>query len=398
MSQDSSRRPPKYCKQIDSQGIARAYVRLGGKRVYLGTYGTADSRQRYAELIGTDHEDLTTADGSQVATPPTVNEVLVAFLEYAQDYYRTADGTLGREYELMCEVAKILRHEAGRELAQDFGPKRLKAIRETMIDRDLSRKFINKQIDRIRRIFKWAAADEMIPPSVPQALGMVTGLRRGRTKAKEPEPVRPVADADVEATLEHLPQVVADMVRIQRLTGMRPGELVIMCPEDIDRSGPVWFYHPKDHKTAYRGHVRTIAIGPKCQAILIKYLVRAAGDCCFQPRDSEEKRRAAIHAERVTPLSCGNRPGKNLKSDPHWQPGEAYTAGSYRRAITRACKRADVESWTPHRLRHSAATEIRRAFGLDAAQSVLGHRHAQITEVYAELHTQRAAEVALRIG
>jgi hypothetical protein len=43
--------------------------------------------------------------------------------------------------------------------------------------------------------------------------------------APELPPVRPVDDEVVEATLPYLPEIVADMVRLQRLTGARPGEV-----------------------------------------------------------------------------------------------------------------------------------------------------------------------------
>ena len=45
-----------------------------------------------------------------------------------------------------------------------------------------------------------------------EALRHVKGLAKGRSEARESEPVGPVEEAVVEATLEHLPDVVADMV------------------------------------------------------------------------------------------------------------------------------------------------------------------------------------------
>jgi len=188
------------------------------------------------------------------------------------------------------------------------------------------------------------------------------------------------------------------MVRVQRLTGMRPGELTIMRPCEIDRTGEVWLYTPAKHKTQHRGHSRTIAIGPQCQIILLCYLARGVEDFLFQPRDSEAKRLATRSEGRTTPASCGNVRGTNRQESSQRSAGECYSVDSYRRAISRAAKRAGVEAWTPHRLRHTAATEVRRAFGLDAAQSVLGHKNAAITQVYAELHTERASEVAAEIG
>ena len=92
---------------------------------------------------------------------------------------------------------------------------------------DLSRKYVNKQIEHIKRMFKWAVSEELIPVAIHQALTTVTGLRKNRTPAKESEPIKPVDDAVVEQTLPWLSNVVADMVRIQRLTGCRPGEILL---------------------------------------------------------------------------------------------------------------------------------------------------------------------------
>jgi integrase len=211
-------------------------------------------------------------------------------------------------------------------------------------------------------------------------------------------PVRPVDIDVVDATIIELPDLLADMVQVQLLTGMRPGELVIMRPQDIDRSGKAWLYTPPKHKTDYLDHHRTIPIGPKAQAILLRYLARAADACLFQPRDSEAKRLADRSANRKVPLSCGNRRGSNCVSDPKKKPGIKYTTESYRQALQRAAKRAGVEKWSPHQLRHSAATAVRKEFGLDACQSVLGHRGAKVSEVYAEVDQVKAVEVALRIG
>jgi hypothetical protein len=77
----------------------------------------------------------------------------------------------------------------------------------------------------------------------------VAPLKRGRTQAKESEPVKPVARAVVEETLPMLRPVLADMVRLQMETGMRPGELVVLRAYDMDMTGPVWLYRPSSHKT-----------------------------------------------------------------------------------------------------------------------------------------------------
>jgi len=247
-------------------------------------------------------------------------------------------------------------------------------------------------------MFRWAAAEELIEAKIPQALSMVTGLRRGRTDAKEMAPVLPVDDAIVEATLKRLPAVVGDMVRLQRLTGMRPAEVCMVMPCDVNREGDVWEYRPMHHKTQHHGRERVIFLGPQSQGVLLRYLARDAQAHCFRPRDSEEKRRAAATANRKTPLSCGNVRGSNRRRKPKRSAGERYTTDSYRRAIHRACDKAGVERWSPNRLRHSKATEVRAKFGLEGAQVVLGHASADITQVYAERDATLGTRIAREIG
>jgi integrase len=80
------------------------------------------------------------------------------------------------------------------------------------------------------------------------------------------------------------------------------------------------------------------------------------------------------------------------------KPGDRYTTRAYAHVIARACRRAGVPVWGPNRLRHLAATSLRREFGLDVAQVVLGHASPDTTLIYAEADRERAAEAMLRIG
>ncbi|TWU27392.1 site-specific integrase [Bythopirellula polymerisocia] len=243
---------------------------------------------------------------------------------------------------------------------------------------------------------------------------MVAGLRQGRTEARETAPVLPVPDDIVEATLPHMPVVVGDMVRLQRLAGMRPNEVCILRPCDLDRNANVWVYRPESHKTEHHGRERLIFLGPKAQVVLLKYLARDSQAYCFRPAESEAKRRAQAHADRRTPPTCGNHPGSNRVAKPKRQAGARYSTDSYRRAIQRACDRAfpsaegmksedlanwqSSHRWAPIQLRHSAATEIRKKFGLEAAQIVLGHSKADVTQIYAERDVTKGLQVAQLIG
>jgi integrase len=155
----------------------------------------------------------------------------------------------------------------------------------------------------------------------------------------------------------------------------------------------------KEHKTAWHGHRRTIYVGPRAQEIVHPFLGGRAVDAfLFSPREAEADRRERMHAERVTPVSCGNGRGTNRKRHPKWEPGDCYDVDSYRRAIQRGCVLAGVPSWHPHQLRHNSATMLRKEFGIDTARIILGHKSAAITEVYAELDHGKAVEVIERVG
>ena len=91
-------------------------------------------------------------------------------------------------------------------------------------------------------MFKWGVTEELVPSSVYESLRTVEGLRKGRTTAPETKPVLPVDEAVVDATLPHLPPILADLLRLQRLTGCRPGEVCILRPCDVDPTGEVWAF------------------------------------------------------------------------------------------------------------------------------------------------------------
>ena len=85
----------------------------------------------------------------------------------------------------------------------DFGPLDLKDVRQRMIDNGHERKYINENVSRIRRMFKWGVENEVVPVTVYQALQAVDGLKKGRSLARESRPVFPVRDEVVTATLPH---------------------------------------------------------------------------------------------------------------------------------------------------------------------------------------------------
>ena len=388
-----SNQTPKYRKHRAS---GQAVVTLDGRDFYLGPHGTRASRREYDRLIGEWMQNGRCLP-TQETTDLTITQLAASYWKFAKGHYQK-NGRCTRVTPGIKIALRFLRQLYGDTQAADFGPLALKTVRQAMVEAGQSRRYVNDNVDRIRRMFKWAVAEELVPASVPQALSMVPGLRRGRTEARETAPVLPVDVETVEAILPHLSLVVADMVRLHRLTGARPAEVCIVRPCDVDTTGDVWLYRPESHKTEHHGRERVIFLGPQAQDVLRPYLLRPSEAYCFSPEESERKRRAEATEARTTPEGQGNRPGTNRKRRPKRTAGERYDTNSYRRAIHRACDKVGIERWSPNRLRHSAATEIRRQFGLEAAQTVLGHASADVTQVYAERDHEKAAEIMRAIG
>ena len=389
----SQQRVPSYRHHRPS---GQAVVTIDGKDHYLGKWNTKTSRREYERLIG---EWL--ANGRRL-TPDSqkadfrVCELLKAYLDFAKGYYLD-DGRPGKEYVCMKHASTPLLDCYSRTPVIEFGPLALKAVRQRWVDAGLTRKHINMRVNRIRRIFKWGVENELVPSSILHAIQAVAPLKRGRTTAPESEPVRPVPDEHVDAVLPKVSRQVAAMIELQRLSGMRPGEVVIMRPCDVDRSGKVWVYAPVDHKSAYRGHERHVYLGPKAQEVLAPWLLRAPEAFCFSAKEAEAERNAVRRQNRKSPMTPSQAKRKP-KAKSTRAKRDAYDVFSYRRAIKYGIALAGVPSWHPHQLRHNCATRMRREFGLDVAQIILGHRTADVTQVYAEVDRVKAIDVVTKAG
>jgi integrase len=398
-----------------------------------GAYDSAESRAAFATLL---LELEASLDRGRISDPNgiTVNEVLLAYVQHADKHYRGPDGSATGETQHVKVVCRAVRELYGMSPAADFGPLALKAVRQRFVAAGWCRRSVNQQIERVRRAFKWAAGEELIPFEVYHRLTAVTGLQKGRSAARETEPVGPVDDAVVDATLPFLNRHVRGLVEFQRLTGCRPGEACAARRCDIDTTGPVWLYRPPRHKGSWRGKARTIAIGPKAQSLLREFFTPGITDYLFSPRRAVEEVRAVRSANRRTPRypSHMKRNAAKRKAQPKRTPAERYNRVSYGVAIARACDRAfpppgelaqgeretrakwwacltdtqrdEVKAWQrehrwhPNQLRHTFATRVRKDHGLEAAQVLLGHSRADVTQVYAERNEELAAVVAAKIG
>lgn len=395
----------------------KAVVTLNGKDHYLGEHNTPQSKAAYQRLIA-EWQALGQRSAPQAGPSGiSIATLCVRYLDHCRDWYPDTKWNETKQTELALRYMEPYLMMP----AHEFGPLSLKAVRQIMLEATsaktgdrLSRQYINKMVDRLVRMFRWAAENELVPISCHAALVNVRGLQRGRTTAPEAAKVETVDDKMVEKTIKCCCNIIADMIRLQRLTGMRPGEVVRLTPAMIVAEGDIWRAEPEEHKTAWRGKKRVIFIGPKAQEILSKYLNRAADKPLFSPAEAVAQR----NKKRTRNCKGGNRAGYGrLTRNPEQRKlnyHDSYDTQSYGRAIMYACDRAfpvpegatedeakawrKKHRWSPNQLRHSAATEIRKKFGLEAAQVILGHAKADVTQIYADRDTELARSVVQSIG
>lgn len=166
---------PAYTKHRAS---GQAVVCIGGKDYYLGPHNSKASVAEYDRLIAEWAASGRAANFDKPEALPTINDLLVAYLRHAKEYF---GGGVRSEYANILHAVRPLKELYGRTIAADFGPLKLKAIRQRMIDaKTLNRNTINKRIHTIVRVFEWGAAKEMLLGEVHTALTKVRGLRAGR--------------------------------------------------------------------------------------------------------------------------------------------------------------------------------------------------------------------------
>ncbi|MGO8903919.1 MAG: tyrosine-type recombinase/integrase [Isosphaeraceae bacterium] len=350
-------RPPKYSLHAAS---GQARVRHNGKTTYLGRYGSPESKAAYAAFIADlpKPEEPAKIGCSAPGATLLVGEIVLKFFEHAKTYYVKGGTPTGEHVTIRCCLRPLVKR-FGELPAREFGPKKLKLVREDMIELGWSRRYCNKAVGIVKRCFTWAASEELVSGETAMALKTVQGLQEGRTAAREKPKVEPVSDADIDATLPHVSELVADAIRVMRLTGARPSEALAMTGDAIDRTDPsLWVFRLESHKCSHKDKNRAIMIGPKCQEVLSPCLVKTEPGAVLFPMDRT----------------------------------------SLRRAVDRGCKRAGVKNWSPNMVRHTFGTVVRAGHGLEAAQCLLGHSRADVTQTYAERDMRLAREIAIKIG
>lgn len=430
-----SDRIPSYPKKPHKRGAAR--ISVNGRDIWLGKWNSPESRLKYARIVA-ELESIGAALESQRAsesTPPaTIADLLNAHRIYAAKRYVKNGKPTSEVNSYRAALSPVF--DLYRDLTPDeFGPVALATCRDVLAKQGFVRKKVNQHIGRIRRVWKWGVANELVKETTWRALASVEGLRKG--EGIDRPKIKPVDNARVEAIRKHVLPPVWAMIELQRWTAMRPGEVVQLRSCDITVDDPAlpeeirglcWVYRPASHKTEHHEIARMVLIGPQAQDLLRAWLKPTDPTAyLFSPAEAVEFARAK-RKEKSRFAKAYKR-----KAKPKRAPRTFYDVSAYSTAIERGCEKAfgmpaelskwaisqvDDEAererrviaarewrrancWAPNQLRHNAATRIRQEFGrdgLEIARIVCGHQDGKTTAIYAEEDLVRAATAMAKVG
>ena len=348
----------------------QARVRIDGRDYLLGPYGSEESRIKYGTLISQSVGGLSVDPLANRGTVPrnesdsdsglSVAELLLAFKRHADTYY-AKDGKPTAEVDCLNSAMRPVRELFAMLPSQDFSPLNLKAAQRQFVAAGWSRGFVNASTNRIRRIWKWGVGEGLVPVTTWQALQAVPGLKAGHTTAPDHKRREAVSDEQLEAVRSHLLLTRGqrrdrhrDLFDLMRATGARPSELLGLTMADIDTRGEIWIADLTDHKNAHRGLTRKLFFGPKSQLI--------------------------------------------LRRCPATGPLFPMTRRTFSEMVKAACLAAKIPPFVPYALRHTKATELRDAIGIEAAQATLGHAQPSMTARYSSKMDKLAIAAAAACG
>lgn len=380
-----------------SSGQAR--VRLNGKAHYLSRWGSIEAHAAYAELL-----QRWKQQGRQSLTPrvPHAGELAFtvadlfarfeAWLDATGKYTKGGAPTSSRDF--FQQITRSFSAFAGTVQIRRLSEALLMQWRDVLEgDAKLTRKGINRKVTGLLAIAKWGRARGFVPRDVALDCAAIVPLKQGECGSR-PERGRerraPTFD-EIEKVAAAAPRQVAAMIRLQALTGMRPGEACALRWCDVDKKGPTvdqvptWIYTVEGAKTAHHGHVTRYALPPAAQSILQDFpaLPRAF---VFSPAGRMADKRREQREARSTRVQPSQQRRDEAARHPY---AERWSVDGYRNAVEAACARAGVDRFTPHEIRHSFATWAAGTLGVMVAAVALNHRSPATTQRY--LHGDPAA-------
>lgn len=358
-------RKAKWPPTIHPHSSGQARIRYKGRDIYLGPFGSPEARSRYLQVVA---EIERCGSLTPRAADLTVTELCAWWYAYAGRTYAATS----REPREIARALAVVRDLFGHEPAAEFGPKKLRLVQAEMARRGWCRNVVNRATVRVKTVFKRAAAEELIPGTVYHGLATVRAVGVNTPGVRQTPPIGPAAWPAVLATFRELMRsknrIVAAMLLLQWLTGMRSEEVRVLRTADVDLAAGT--YRPHKHKNQWRGQERVVPLGRRALLLVRRWL------------------------DPARPLAYVFRP--ELAGPRSRAMKDHYTDSAYGLAVARAAKRAGV-ALRPYQLRH--AFKIRAArVDPHGAQHAMGQKTSAAFDIYGGADLAAAAELARRIG
>lgn len=249
----NTRRLPRLCqRKSPSSGKTLAYATFNGRMVSFGPDGPKAQRDFESFLASWLAAGRRLPDEGPEENPFTVGQLIDTYLDHLKRRHPAA--WLANNYARIELSTRPLRELFGPAAAREFSPKKLAAVRERMIAvGSMCRREINERVRILRKMFKWACAEELVAGEQAHALAAVDPLRRGDFGTRES---RKVLSAFA------LGRLGLDAFR-HTTAGRSPGER----PADCERGSGSKSPSPRgsgSHNTLRRRHRQAIAISSHC--------------------------------------------------------------------------------------------------------------------------------------
>lgn len=364
-----------------------ARVRIDGKDVWLGVAGSPESLRKYAEILARAGLDPVSNRGNRGMDSedvgPTIDEVILAFITWAETYY-VQDGRPTTELSVLNCAFKPLFANFGQLPIREFGPKALKQLQSKYIAAGHCRNTVNTFCCKVRRLFKWAVSEQIIPQSVLEALKTVDGLREGKSEARDNAPRQAISAERIVAVYKHVSQRTQDLIYLQFLCGARGGELLKLTTAMVDQTGEIWEARLVKHKTAHHGKERRLQFAGHAQEILKRYLDANAPDRRLFPLTVGSYRQAVRRGcERAFGMPA------ELREIP-----KSLESGLRKKRLAEAVAWRAANVWYPHLLRHTSITHVAELLTDIVAQHHAGHEKITMTGTYTRAAVEASRDAA----
>jgi hypothetical protein len=103
-------------------------------RMLLGVFDSAESRTAFAQLqLELESSPLKLPESKPTSEGLTINEMMLAYVQYAVEHYRGVDGKPNGEISNVKMMCKYVRETYGTKPASEFEPLALKAVRVKLV-------------------------------------------------------------------------------------------------------------------------------------------------------------------------------------------------------------------------------------------------------------------------